>query len=50
MYYLLYRGIALRGASRRERLSLYVAEKRYTAEEQAEMNIVYIPEDIEVLE
>jgi hypothetical protein len=50
MYYLLYRGIPIKGSRRWERLSAFVAEKRYTAAEQRDMDIIYIPDDIEVLE
>lgn len=50
MYYLLYRRIALRAARRLERLSMFVAERRYSAEEQAHMDYIYIPDDIEILD
>ncbi len=50
MYYLLYRRIALRAARRLERLSMFVAEVGYTARQQRDMDIIYIPEDLEILE
>lgn len=50
MYYLPYRGIPIKGARRRECLSAFVAEMGYTARQQDDMDILYIPDDLEILE
>lgn len=46
----MFRGIPIKGARRRERLSMFVSERRYSAEEQKHMDYIYIPDDIEILD